>query len=48
MPQESEKRKDSLGLKLVAIMTKQIKGSLVIKNDNGAIFNIIFSLSKTT
>ena len=46
--QESEKRKDSLGLKLVTIMTKQIKGTLVAKNDGGAVFNIIFSVHKTT
>jgi two-component sensor histidine kinase len=46
MPQESEKRKDSLGLKLVTIMTKQIKGTLVTKNDDGAIFNIIFNFQK--
>ncbi len=48
MPQEFERRKDSLGLKLVTIMTKQIKGIIDIKNDNGAVFNIIFNFSKTT
>ena len=48
MPQESEKRKDSLGLKLITIMAKQIKGTMVVKNDNGAVFNITFSSSKAT
>lgn len=40
---ETERRKDSLGLKLVNILTKQIKGSLTVKNEEGAYFNIIFS-----
>ncbi|MDF2451776.1 MAG: hypothetical protein K0S26_1280 [Bacteroidota bacterium] len=46
LPDETERRKDSLGLKLVKIMTKQIKGILLMKNENGAVFNIIFSLTK--
>ena len=48
MPPVSENRKDSLGLKLVSILIKQIKGTLVTKNDAGALFNITFSLLKTT
>lgn len=46
LPLETERRQDSLGLKLVNIMTKQIKGRLTMKNENGAVFNIIFSLIK--
>lgn len=46
MPPESERRKDSLGLKLVNIMTKQIGGTLVVKNDLGAVFNITFKSTK--
>lgn len=48
LPSETERRKDSLGLKLVNIMTRQIKGSLTVKNDSGAFFNIIFSNVKPT
>ena len=33
----------TLGLKLVHILTQQLKGSLTIKNDNGAKFLIIFT-----
>ncbi|MES2514032.1 MAG: tetratricopeptide repeat protein [Bacteroidota bacterium] len=43
MPPESQKRKDSLGLKLVGIMTRQIGGTLISKNENGAFFNVIFN-----
>ena len=46
MPHESERRKDSLGLKLVTIMAKQIKATLVSKNDAGTVFNLIFKVSK--
>lgn len=48
LPMEMERRKDSLGLKLVNIMTKQIKGSLTVINENGVFFNIIFSDVKPT
>ncbi len=47
LPDESGKRKDSLGLKLVNIMTKQIGGVLTSKNENGAVFNVTFNLIKT-
>jgi two-component sensor histidine kinase len=46
LPLEAERRKESLGLKLVNIMTKQIKGTITSKNENGAVFNIIFSVIK--
>ncbi|MES2762799.1 MAG: tetratricopeptide repeat protein [Bacteroidota bacterium] len=46
LPPSNEKRKDSLGLKLVTIMAKQIGGTLISKNDNGAFFSVIFSLKK--
>ncbi len=46
LPPEGEKRKDSLGLKLVSIMTKQIKGTLTLGNNKGAEFNIVFDLKK--
>ncbi|MES2566540.1 MAG: tetratricopeptide repeat protein [Bacteroidota bacterium] len=44
---ESERRKDSLGLKLVSIMTRQIGGTLTSKNDLGAVFSIAFNILKT-
>jgi two-component sensor histidine kinase len=46
LPDDSKKRKDSLGLKLVTIMTKQIGGNLIAKNDNGAFFSVIFNRTK--
>jgi two-component sensor histidine kinase/Tfp pilus assembly protein PilF len=44
LPPEGGGRKDSLGLKLVNIMTRQIKGSLTSKSENGAFFSLIFDL----
>ena len=44
MPPDSEKRKDSLGLKLVNLMTRQIKGQLTSENNGGAVFTMKFSL----
>jgi two-component sensor histidine kinase len=44
LPITQERREGSLGLKLVQIMTKQIKGVLSTSNDDGAVFNIIFSV----
>jgi two-component sensor histidine kinase len=44
LPAEGAGRKDSLGLKLVSIMTRQIKGTFLSKNDQGAFFSLIFSL----
>jgi two-component sensor histidine kinase len=46
LPPENQKRKDSLGLKLVGIMTRQIGGTLISKNENGAFFNVIFNRPK--
>jgi two-component sensor histidine kinase len=46
LPAEGAGRKDSLGLKLVNIMTRQIKGTFQAKNDHGAFFNLIFNLLK--
>lgn len=46
LPTETERRKESLGLKLVSIMTRQIGGTLTSKNDLGAVFNIAFNISK--
>lgn len=46
LPEEGSGRKDSLGLKLVNIMTRQIKGTFLSKNDQGAFFSLIFSLVK--
>ncbi|MES2566541.1 MAG: tetratricopeptide repeat protein [Bacteroidota bacterium] len=46
LPPETGRRNDSLGLKLVNIMTRQIKGKLTMKNENGAFFNIIFNIVK--
>lgn len=45
-PPDTDRRKDSLGLKLVNIMTRQIGGLFEAKNENGAHFNLIFSLVK--
>ena len=39
-------RKDSLGLKLVNIMARQIKGTFLSKNDQGAFFSLIFNRVK--
>lgn len=44
LPPEGAARKDSLGLKLVSIMTRQIKGTFQAKNDGGAFFSLIFSM----
>ena len=46
LPEESQKRKDSLGLKLVNIMTRQIGGIFETKNEDGAYFSLIFNLVK--
>ncbi len=46
LPAEGGGRKDSLGLKLVNIMTRQIKGTFQAKNADGAFFNLIFNLVK--
>lgn len=46
LPAEGGARKDSLGLKLVSIMTRQIKGTFLSKSDQGAIFSLIFSTDK--
>jgi two-component system, sensor histidine kinase PdtaS len=43
LPQDNEVRKDSLGLRLVTIMAKQIKGTLTKSNTPGATFSIVFS-----
>ena len=44
LPPEFEKgEKESLGMDLVKILTEQIDGELIIKNDNGAFFSIIFN-----
>jgi PAS domain S-box-containing protein len=37
---------NSLGLRLVRALTRQIRGKLIIENDNGAIFKVIFPQSK--
>lgn len=47
LPLETEKRRGSLGLNLVTIMTKQIGGTFVSENRNGAFFSVTFSLTKT-
>lgn len=44
LPEEGGGRKDSLGLKLVHIMTRQIKGTLVSENKGGARFSLLFEL----
>jgi two-component sensor histidine kinase len=44
LPPEGGGRKDSLGLKLVNIMTRQIKGALSSKSENGASFSLVFDL----
>lgn len=46
LPLEGGGRKDSLGLKLVNIMTRQIKGTFLSKNDQGAFFSLIFNQVK--
>ena len=46
LPEDTKKRKDSLGLKLVSIMTKQIGGNLLSKNEDGAFFSVIFNRTK--
>ncbi len=42
LPEDTNFRKDSLGLRLVTIMTKQIKGTLTKYNKNGATFELRF------
>ncbi len=42
LPEDANFRKDSLGLRLVTIMTKQIKGTLAKSNTPGATFEIQF------
>jgi two-component system, sensor histidine kinase PdtaS len=42
LPPESEKRKDSLGLKLVSLMTRQLKGELDTESNGGATFKLTF------
>lgn len=42
LPEDTNYRKDSLGLRLVTIMTKQIKGTLTKYNNEGATFEICF------
>lgn len=42
LPTDTDFRKDSLGLRLVTIMTKQIKGTLTKSNSPGATFEIFF------
>lgn len=46
LPVEDKMRKNSLGLRLVSIMTKQINGVLNKSSQQGAIFEIIFGLEK--
>lgn len=46
LPEEGDGRKDSLGLRLVHIMTRQIKGTFLPKNARGASFSLIFELVK--
>jgi two-component sensor histidine kinase len=41
-PELDIQHSDSLGLKLVAILAKQINGSLVVHRDKGAVFQIAF------
>ena len=43
LPDDTNYRKDSLGLRLVTIMTKQIKGTLNKYNKDGAIFEVRFT-----
>jgi two-component sensor histidine kinase len=44
LPAEGGGRKDSLGLKLVNIMTRQIKGKLTSENKEGAHFSVVFEI----
>jgi two-component system, sensor histidine kinase PdtaS len=44
LPVETKMRKDSLGLRLVTIMTKQIKGALTKSSSPGATFEVQFSV----
>ena len=46
LPEDTGYRKDSLGLRLVNIMTKQIHGNLTKSNSPGATFEITFNLTK--
>jgi two-component sensor histidine kinase len=43
LPMDTNFRKDSLGLRLVTIMVKQIKGDLIKSNTPGATFEIFFN-----
>jgi two-component system, sensor histidine kinase PdtaS len=45
LPESTESRKNSLGLRLVNIMTKQIQGTLTKTNLPGATFEITFSIT---
>ncbi len=42
IPEESQKRQESLGLKLVSILTRQLRGTVNSKNNNGANISINF------
>ncbi|MCD6067071.1 MAG: hypothetical protein K0S33_1897 [Bacteroidetes bacterium] len=46
LPSETGFRKDSLGLRLVAIMSKQIGGILTRSNSPGATFEVVFSVKE--
>jgi two-component sensor histidine kinase len=44
LPEDTGFRANSLGLRLVTIMTKQLKGTLTKSNSPGATFEIAFNL----
>jgi two-component sensor histidine kinase len=46
MPDEGSRRKNSLGLRLVNMMVKQIKGQMVVKNTKGTTIEILFNTSE--
>jgi two-component system, sensor histidine kinase PdtaS len=45
LPPDSERRKDSLGLRLVSLMAKQLKGRLESGSNGGAFFRITFRMN---
>lgn len=46
LPEQSERRENSLGLRLVSILTRQIRGKFLSKNEEGASFSVIFDTER--
>ncbi len=44
-PETNVNTSDTLGLKLIRLLTKQLNGEVKIKNDDGAVFTFILKLA---